>query len=174
MATLLPCVNEKVVLRCDLCFLVQFASDSRNCRRCRMPLDSAPEPMTTMARTRMPLPLIAAPPSQLGATVKFIRLQRGWSQKALGRRFNLPRTYVSKIETGRTSPTLSTLERLARALEVSIPALLDGDERRRRERIDELLMDGYVAQFLPFVTRLTEFQRQAILTQTKNLARHAA
>jgi len=39
----------------------------------------------------------------------------------LAARMSVPRTYVSKIENEKATPTLSSLERLARALEVTVP-----------------------------------------------------
>ena len=55
----------------------------------------------------------------------------GLSQRQLALRMSVPRTYVSKIENEKATPTLSSLERLARALEVSVPDLLSGGERNR-------------------------------------------
>ena len=49
----------------------------------------------------------------------------------------VPRTYVSKIENEKATPTLSSLERLARALEVTVPDLLTGGERNRQEEVRE-------------------------------------
>ena len=48
---------------------------------------------------------------------------------------NVPRTYISKIENGKAMPTLSSLDRLARALQVDISALLrDAPPAHRTKR----------------------------------------
>ena len=59
---------------------------------------------------------------------------------------SVPRTYVSKIENEKATPTLSSLERLARALEVTVPDLLSGGERNRQEEIGELMKDQFIAE----------------------------
>ena len=64
------------------------------------------------------------------------------SQRQLALRMSVPRTYVSKIENEKATPTLSSLERLARALEVSVPMLLSGGERNRQEESRELMEDS--------------------------------
>jgi len=59
--------------------------------------------------------------------------------RQLAGRMGVPRTYVSKIENEKATPTLSSLERLARALEVGVPDLLSGGERSRQEEVNELM-----------------------------------
>ena len=61
---------------------------------------------------------------------------------------SVPRTYVSKIENEKATPTLSSLERLARALEVTVPDLLSGGERTRQEEVKELMKDQFIAEML--------------------------
>jgi transcriptional regulator with XRE-family HTH domain len=82
---------------------------------------------------------------------------------------SVPRTYVSKIENEKATPTLSSLERLARALEVSVTELLSGGERSRQEEVRELMQDPFVAELLPFVAQLNGMQMSSILTQVRDL-----
>ena len=49
------------------------------------------------------------------------------------RHMNVPRTYISKIENGKAMPTLSSLARLAKALQVDISALLRDATTRHRD-----------------------------------------
>jgi transcriptional regulator with XRE-family HTH domain len=81
---------------------------------------------------------------------------------------SVPRTYVSKIENEKATPTLSSLERLAKALEVTVPDLLGG-ERNREEVIDEMMQDPFIAEVLPFVSHLNGMQMSSILTQVRDL-----
>tara|TARA_R110000787_G_scaffold271309_1_gene378460 strand:+ start:1284 stop:1463 length:180 start_codon:yes stop_codon:yes gene_type:complete len=53
-----------------------------------------------------------------------LREAQGWSQEELADRAGLHRTYVSAVERGVRNLTLSVLERLARALEVSLAELM--------------------------------------------------
>ncbi|HYM07906.1 MAG TPA: helix-turn-helix transcriptional regulator, partial [Terriglobales bacterium] len=79
------------------------------------------------------------------------------------------RTYVSKIENEKATPTLSSLERLARALEVTVPDLLSGGERNRQEEIGELMKDQFIADLMPFVSQLNGMQLSSVLSQVRDL-----
>jgi transcriptional regulator with XRE-family HTH domain len=105
----------------------------------------------------------------LAASIRSMRLNNGLSQRQLAARMSVPRTYVSKIENEKATPTLSSLERLARALEVTVPDLLSGGERNRQEEIRELMQDPFIAEMLPFVSDLNGMQMSSILTQVRDL-----
>ena len=105
----------------------------------------------------------------LAAAIRSMRLRNGLSQRQLAARMSVPRTYVSKIENEKATPTLSSLERLAKALEVTVPDLLSGSERSRQEEIRELMQDQFVAEILPFVSQLNGMQMSSILTQARDL-----
>jgi transcriptional regulator with XRE-family HTH domain len=105
----------------------------------------------------------------LAASIRALRLRNGLSQRQLATRMAVPRTYVSKIENEKATPTLSSLERLARALEVTVPDLLTGGERNRQEEIRELVQDQFVAEILPFIAQLNGMQMSSILAQVRDL-----
>lgn len=88
----------------------------------------------------------------LGPRLRELREARGVSGRALASRVGMSSGYISRIENGRVSPTVSTLERIAAALGESMAALFGKvTERdplvRRAERrisrsrgvVDELL-----------------------------------
>jgi two-component system response regulator len=54
-----------------------------------------------------------------GASVKYWRHQLGISQEALAERADMHRTYICDVERGSRNVSLETIERLARALEIS-------------------------------------------------------
>jgi len=91
------------------------------------------------------------------------------SQRQLALRMAVPRTYVSKIENEKATPTLSSLERLAKALEVSVPDLLSGGERNRQEEVRELMEDQFVAEVMPYLAQLNGMQMSSILAQVRDL-----
>jgi transcriptional regulator with XRE-family HTH domain len=105
----------------------------------------------------------------LASSIRSLRLRNGLSQRQLALRMSVPRTYVSKIENEKATPTLSSLERLARALEVTVPDLLTGGERNRQEEVRELVEDQFVAEILPFVAQLNGMHMSSILTQVRDL-----
>jgi len=105
----------------------------------------------------------------LASSIRSLRLRNGLSQRQLAARMSVPRTYVSKIENEKATPTLSSLERLARALEVTVPDLLSGGERNRQEEVRELMQDQFIAELLPFVSQLNGMQLSSVLAQVRDL-----
>jgi transcriptional regulator with XRE-family HTH domain len=171
MATTLAPVDSREVVRCDHCLLVQFRTTNSLCRRCHASLDEE-EPEIVAA---VPVPQVMPAHGNghghlnLAASIRSLRLRNGLSQRQLATRMSVPRTYVSKIENEKATPTLSSLERLARALEVTVPELLSGGERSRQEEIRELMSDAFVADILPFVAQLNGMQMSSILAQVRDL-----
>jgi len=171
MATTLAPVDSREVVRCDHCLLVQFRTANNNCRRCRLSMDEEePEPVQTApAPVMMPSNSNGRGHLNLATSIRSLRLRSGLSQRQLAGRMSVPRTYVSKIENEKATPTLSSLERLARALEVTVPELLTGGEKSRQDEISELVKDQFVAEILPFVSQLNGMQMSSILTQVRDL-----
>ncbi|WP_339015818.1 helix-turn-helix domain-containing protein [Fusobacterium animalis] len=56
----------------------------------------------------------------LGKNVYRYRLEKKYSQERLAELSNLHRTYISAIELGKKSPSLKTIEVLAKILEVEV------------------------------------------------------
>lgn len=69
---------------------------------------------------------------QVGKKVQKIRTLKGLSQVDLVGKMegNIDATNISRIESGRTNPTLLTLYRLAQALEVPISELVSFDDAK--------------------------------------------
>lgn len=57
--------------------------------------------------------------------VKTIREAHGLSQKRLANMSGVSQAHISDIETGNKNPTIGILERIARALGVSVSVLID-------------------------------------------------
>jgi transcriptional regulator with XRE-family HTH domain len=85
---------------------------------------------------------------------------------------SVPRTYVSKIENEKAVPTLSSLQRLATALEVGVADLLKGTSRTLDDEIDDLMRDDFIAQVMPFLDKLDAMQRSTLLVQVRDLSLH--
>ena len=172
MATTLAPVDSREVVRCDRCQLVQFRTNNNNCRRCKVSLDPE-EPEIAAAP---PIAIPAAPPRaphlQVAVAIRSLRQRSGLSQRQLAARMNVPRTYVSKIENEKATPTLSSLERLAHALEVQVSDLLKGGVRTREDDVRDLMTDEFIAEMVPYVSRLNGMQWASILGQVRDLTLH--
>jgi transcriptional regulator with XRE-family HTH domain len=171
MATTLAPVDSREVVRCDRCLLVQFRTNNNLCRRCHLSLDEEEPEMVAAAPVPAVLPINGNGHGHLNLanSIRSLRLRNGLSQRQLALRMSVPRTYVSKIENEKATPTLSSLKRLARALEVTVPDLLTGGERNRQEEISELMEDQFVADILPYVAQLNGMQMSSILAQVRDL-----
>jgi transcriptional regulator with XRE-family HTH domain len=62
--------------------------------------------------------------SQFGERLREIRTRKGLSQEGLAAAAGLHRTYISSVERGERNVTLTTIEKLAAALGVSMTDLI--------------------------------------------------
>lgn len=76
----------------------------------------------------------------LGARIKELRKERGWSQRDLAGRANVSQTRLSKYESGTHQAPLGALIRIARALALPVDALLPdtGDMPRDPQDVELL------------------------------------
>jgi transcriptional regulator with XRE-family HTH domain len=68
-------------------------------------------------RYRMPM-------VKLAAKLRALRERRGMSQEQLAEAAGLGRSHLARLETARQDPTLTTIEKLAKALKVKPAELL--------------------------------------------------
>lgn len=68
------------------------------------------------------------PPTELGARIRALRLERGWTQEDLAREAGVKRAWLSLVEQGirRKNLNLEYMERVARALGVDLRYLITG------------------------------------------------
>jgi transcriptional regulator with XRE-family HTH domain len=65
----------------------------------------------------------------IGERLKELRENKNFSQGEIEKRTGLLRCYISRVENGHTVPSIETLEKLARALEIPMYQLFyDGDK----------------------------------------------
>lgn len=77
---------------------------------------------------------ISSPSAAFGLVLRDIRKLRGMSQEALALEADLQRNYISLIERGINQPTITTIFKLATALEVKPSAIV----ARTEERTDQI------------------------------------
>ena len=73
--------------------------------------------------------------ARIGAVVRATRLARGLSQSELGRRAGLSKTILARIEAGMGNPSVETLWRVSRALDLPLGALLAPEAEPRTRLI---------------------------------------
>jgi transcriptional regulator with XRE-family HTH domain len=141
------------------------------CRRCHRPLEiDEPEPLSPSL-----VPVNGGSSSdngglQVARAVRDLRIERNLSQRQLAGRMEVPRTYISKIENGKATPTLSSLERLAAALEVDICKLVHDARSRRNEETANIFADPFLAEIAPYIAMMDGLQRSIFLNQVRDMA----
>src|ERR1700728_1333260 len=171
MATTLASVEAREVLRCGHCSLVQFRTMNALCRRCRKSLEmEGPEPVMPAATSASSEPEAEEGALQVARAVRDARRGRNLSQRQLAGRMQVPRTYISKIENGKAMPTLSSLERLATALEVDMCNLLHDARNRQHDDSFSIISDPFLSEIAPLVIQLDAFQRSMFLSQGRAMA----
>jgi len=98
----------------------------------------------------------SAEPLDLGARVRELRKEQGWTLEQAARQAGLARSTLSKIENGQMSPTYDALKKLATGLRISVPQLFTPPVRDQ--------VTGRMS-----LTRLGEGQAQATATYEHEL-----
>lgn len=112
----------------------------------------------TAEATGIPVPDVAR-------AIRLWRQRRGLSQRQLAERMHVPRTYVSKIENDKATPTLTSLERMATAMETSVARLLEPNLGSAR-----VVEDAFVQALLPYLAALGPQHRERLLRASETLA----
>ena len=71
----------------------------------------------------------------IGDKLKALREEKNLSQGDIEKRTGLLRCYVSRVENGHTVPSVDTLEKLARAMEIPLYRLFTDDEHVKKPNI---------------------------------------
>jgi len=62
---------------------------------------------------------------RLAKNLRKLRTAKGWSQEEFAFEAGIHRTYISDLERGARNPTISVVDKLAKALGVNVGELLD-------------------------------------------------
>ena len=114
-------------------------------------------------------PVPEAPPIEvdLGARIRALRVARGETLRRLAAEAGVTESFLSQVERGVASPSIASVQRIARALGQSIAELFAADERagivvRGRER-RRIVYQGLGA-IDEFLTRGTDGRLQVIMS----------
>lgn len=119
----------------------------------------------------------------IGDRIRALREQKGFSQGQVEKRTGLLRCYISRVENGHTVPSIETVEKLARALEVPLYQIFwEGEEIPALAKLpgrvteNEVAADGSPerAQFIHRMAQLfyllSEEDRQLLLVAAQRMA----
>ena len=110
--------------------------------------------------------------TNIGTTIREYRLQKNMSQGDIEKRTGLLRCYLSRVENGHTVPSLDTLQKIARALDLQLSQFF-AEELVSRE-MSSLNLDEDEIRFLTQVQRyssqLSESDRRLLLAMVRKFA----
>ena len=119
----------------------------------------------------------------IGDRIRALREQKGLSQGQIEKRTGLLRCYISRVENGHTVPSIDTVEKLARALEVPLYQIFwDGEEMPALANLPGRMTENEVAadqspEHAQFISRmaqlfylLSEEDRQLLLMAAQRMA----
>jgi transcriptional regulator with XRE-family HTH domain len=112
----------------------------------------------------------------IGKRLRALRDARNLTQGDIERRTGLMRCYVSRVENGHTIPSLETLQRWAKALEVEVYQLFfEGDGRPEPAPMGAMeALDKRERQLLAFFRQANEADRQLMLDVARKMAEKRA
>jgi len=105
-------------IRCPACGLVQFCTLSTICKRCRRSLGIRYATLTLSPRNLEKENSSEEFSRAFGRMIRVMRLDRGMTQAECAIRLETSRSHLSRLESGRLSPSFSMLFRAARAFSV--------------------------------------------------------
>jgi len=116
----------------------------------------------------------------IGDKLKALRAQKNLSQGDIEERTGLLRCYISRIENGHTVPSVDTLEKMARALEIPMYRLFTDGERVKkpnipaeaiRSRAVRSEQGGELRAFAKLLSRMNEKDRGILFHMASKMAK---
>jgi transcriptional regulator with XRE-family HTH domain len=109
---------------------------------------------------------------KIGTTIRAQRLQKGLSQGDIEKKTGLLRCYLSRVENGHTVPSLDTLSKIARALDLPITQFFADDSLSRQTSMRKLSDEEmrFLTQIRRYSANLNESDRKLLLAMVKKFA----
>ena len=108
----------------------------------------------------------------IGSTIRGYRLQKGMSQGDIEKRTGLLRCYLSRVENGHTVPSLETLQKIARALNLQLAEFFAeevvGKEMSGLNLGEEEIR--FLTQIQRYSANLSESDRRLLLAMVRKFA----
>jgi len=118
----------------------------------------------------------------IGDKLKTLRAQKNLSQGDIEKRTGLLRCYISRVENGHTVPSVDTLEKMARALEVPMYRLFTDEDHVKKpnipaEAIQNLKVnskqDSALRSFAKLFSRMDDKSRGLLFHMASKMANRA-
>ncbi len=108
----------------------------------------------------------------IGTTIREFRLQKGMSQGDIEKRTGLLRCYLSRVENGHTVPSLETLQKIARALDLKLSQFFAEDSVGKEMSGLNLSEDEirFLTQIQRYSAHLGDSDRRLLLAMVKKFA----
>ncbi len=110
--------------------------------------------------------------SNIGTTIREFRLQKNMSQGDIEKRTGLLRCYLSRVENGHTVPSLDTLQKIARALDLQLSQFF-AEELVSKEMSGLNLNEDeirFLTQVQRYSAQLSESDRRLLLAMVRKFA----
>ena len=110
--------------------------------------------------------------ANIGSTIRGYRLQKGMSQGDIEKRTGLLRCYLSRVENGHTIPSLETLQKIARALDLQLAQFFAEDVIGKEMAALNLNEEEirFLTQIQRYSANLSEQDRKLLLAMVKKFA----
>ena len=114
----------------------------------------------------------------IGDKLKELRVTKKLSQGDIEKRTGLLRCYISRVENGHTVPSVDTLEKMARALQVPMYRLFTDEVRIEKPKISfsktepahNAKQDSKLRPFVKALSRLTDKDQRLLLHMASKMA----
>lgn len=126
-------------------------------------------------------PTAAPPPApepisrNIGSTIRGYRLQKGMSQGDIEKKTGLLRCYLSRVENGHTVPSLETLQKIAKSLDLQLSEFF-AEESVGREMSGLNLGEDeirFLTQVQRYSANLGDSDRRLLLAMVRKFAQTA-
>jgi transcriptional regulator with XRE-family HTH domain len=108
----------------------------------------------------------------IGTTIRGYRLQKGMSQGDIEKKTGLLRCYLSRVENGHTVPSLETLQKIARALDLQLSEFFAAEAVSKEMSGLNLNEDEirFLTQVQRYSAHLSESDRRLLLAMVRKFA----
>jgi transcriptional regulator with XRE-family HTH domain len=119
----------------------------------------------------------------IGERLRDLREEKNMSQGEIEKRTGLLRCYISRVENGHTVPSVDTLEKLARALEIPTYRLFTDDGHVKKPNIPSppapamavnAKQERELRSFAKLLSRMNDKNRRLLLHMASKMANRAS